>query len=133
MDHFQQKKTTLTSFFFNFNYIYNKNNNKTIGESTGHQDTCLYSFIGAAVHFASQSTYLAWLFIHLFGWCWWALGWEHDCFYSWACYLLRLTHQLILHLPFTLPLFAWFPALPFPLNWSHQCECVLHQLWLMRV
>jgi hypothetical protein len=43
---------------------------------------------------------------------------------------LRLTHQLILHQPFTLPLFAWFPALPFPLNWSHQWEYVLHQLWL---
>jgi hypothetical protein len=61
------KKNNLNYFFFNFNYIYNKNNNKTIGESTGHQDTCLYSFIGAAVHFASRSTYLAWPFIHLFG------------------------------------------------------------------
>jgi len=49
-----------------------------------HQDTCLYSFIGAVVHFASRSSYLAWLFFHLFGWCWWALGWEHDCFYYWA-------------------------------------------------
>jgi hypothetical protein len=36
--------------------------------------------------------------------------------FAWARYLLRLTHQLVLHLPFTLPLFAWFPALPFPLN-----------------
>ena len=51
-----------------------------------HQDTCLYSFIGAVLHphFASRSSYLAWLLSHLFGWCWWALGWEHDCFYSWA-------------------------------------------------
>jgi hypothetical protein len=36
--------------------------------------------------------------------------------FAWACVLLRLTHQLVLHQPFTLPLFAWFPALPFPLN-----------------
>jgi hypothetical protein len=36
--------------------------------------------------------------------------------FAWACYLLCSTHQLILHLPFTLPLFTWFPALPFPLN-----------------
>jgi len=51
-----------------------------------HQDTCLYSFIETVVnlHFASRSSYLAWFLSHLFGWCWWALGWEHDCFYSWA-------------------------------------------------
>jgi hypothetical protein len=36
--------------------------------------------------------------------------------FAWACYQLRLTHQLVLHLPFTLPLLTWFPALPFPLN-----------------
>jgi aspartokinase len=61
------KKTTLTSFLIIIIII--KNNNKRIGEFTVHQDTCLYSLIGAAVHlhFASRSSYLAWLLSHLFG------------------------------------------------------------------
>ena len=40
------------------------------------------------------------------------LGWEHDCFYSWACFLLRLTHQLILHLPLLCLSSPGFPPCP---------------------
>jgi hypothetical protein len=44
------------------------------------------------------------------------------------CLGLPSAHQLILHRPFTLPLFAWFPALPLPLNWTNQELSSYHEV-----
>jgi hypothetical protein len=61
------------------------------------------------------------------------LGWEHDCFYSWV-YLLRLTHQLILHLPllcFSSPGFPPCPSLLIEAT-NGSASCINFDWWEFR-